>query len=399
MTPDTERLSKYLPRARELRRNGWGNRRIGHELGIGKDAALRLIKKIEVEELRSRVPTTPGNAVSLYDTACRALAEAVQVDEIKTVLDVTAAINAYARQAKNRELEANAVVLRERAECKLGEKLIEAKRLGRIAEGRPRKENGSAAEPFRVTLEAAGIDKKLSMRAQRKAGIAAQAFDAMVDRMREDIVSGRRSNDILKTVTTAQKQERRDQREAELAGKILALPDKRYGVILADPAWRFEPYSRETGMDRAADNHYPTGSISEIIRLPVQDISADDCVLFLWATAPMLPQALAVMQAWGFDYRSHVVAVKDRIGTGYWFRNEHELLLLGVRGDVPAPAPGTQWTSAKPFPVGEHSVKPDWQYELIEAYFPHLPKIELNARRSRPGWDSWGLDAPSEAAE
>src|SRR5258708_24225226 len=115
MTPDTERLSKYLPRARELRRSGWGNRRIGHELGIGKDAALRLIKKIEVEELRSRVPTTPGNAISLYDTACRALAEAVRVDEIKTVLDVTAAINAYARQAKNRELEANAVVLRERA--------------------------------------------------------------------------------------------------------------------------------------------------------------------------------------------------------------------------------------------------------------------------------------------
>jgi hypothetical protein len=103
--------------------------------------------------------------------------------------------------------------------------------------------------------------------------------------------------------TTEAKKERRAARERELANKQLALPTRKYGVIVADPEWRFEPYSRETGMDRAADNHYPTSALEVIKSRDVASIAADDCVLFLWATAPMLPQALSVMDAWGFEYR------------------------------------------------------------------------------------------------
>jgi hypothetical protein len=112
----------------------------------------------------------------------------------------------------------------------------------------------------------------------------------------------------------------------------------------------------------------------------------------------MLPQALLVMGAWGFDYKTHWIWRKDRIGTGYWNRNCHEILLLGVapHSALPAPAPGSQWPSVIDAPVGEHSAKPDKFYELIESYFPTLPKIELNARRARPGWDAWGLDAPTD---
>ncbi|TAK50258.1 MAG: hypothetical protein EPO23_03365 [Xanthobacteraceae bacterium] len=193
------------------------------------------------------------------------------------------------------------------------------------------------------------------------------------------------------------KKERRDSREKVLAAVQLAMPDRRYGVILADPEWRFEVYSRDTGMDRAADNHYPTSPTEEIMRRPVGTIAADDCALFLWATAPMIREALAVMAAWGFDYKSMTVWRKDRLGTGYWFRNMHELLLVGTRGNIPAPAMGAQFSSVFDAPVGRHSEKPDWQYELIESYFPHLPKIELNARRARPGWDAWGLEAPMAA--
>jgi N6-adenosine-specific RNA methylase IME4 len=105
------------------------------------------------------------------------------------------------------------------------------------------------------------------------------------------------------------------------------------------------------------------------------------------------------MAAWGFDYRSHFIWGKDRSGTGYWNRNRHELLLLGISGKVPAPAMGDQWQSLLNEPVGEHSEKPERFYGLVESYFPTLPKIELNARRARPGWDAWGLDAPSQAAE
>jgi DNA (cytosine-5)-methyltransferase 1 len=92
-----------------------------------------------------------------------------------------------------------------------------------------------------------------------------------------------------------EKRERRAMREAELGERQRALPGRRYGVILGDPPWRFDVCSRETGMDRAADNHYPTSTHAEIKALDVASIAAPDCVLFLWATVPMLPQALDVM--------------------------------------------------------------------------------------------------------
>src|SRR4029077_16927012 len=129
------------------------------------------------------------------------------------------------------------------------------------------------------------------------------------------------------------KAERRAQREAELGMRQLALPNRKYGVIVADPEWRFEPWSRETGMDRSAENHYPTSATEVIAARPVESIAADDCALFLWATMPMLPDALEVMKAWGFSYRTNWVWVKDRIGCGYWLRARHELLLLGTRGN------------------------------------------------------------------
>jgi N6-adenosine-specific RNA methylase IME4 len=199
---------------------------------------------------------------------------------------------------------------------------------------------------------------------------------------------------VVREITQGDKKERRSKREAVLAEKITALPDKRFGVIVADPEWRFEPWSRETGMDRAADNHYPTTLTELIAARDVASIAAEDCVLFLWATVPMLPHALLVMSAWGFDYRSNFTWWKDRIGTGYWNRNRHEHLLVGVRGDVPAPAPGTQWPSAFEAPVGEHSAKPAAFLQMIEEYFPSLPKIELNRRgASRPGWEAWGQEA------
>jgi len=159
---------------------------------------------------------------------------------------------------------------------------------------------------------------------------------------------------------TAAKAERREQWEAELGSRQRAMPTRAYGVIYADPPWRLEPYSRETGM-------------------------------FLWGTVPMLPQALQAMTTWGFTYKSHFCWVKDRIGTGYWTRNQHELLLIGRRGNIPAPAPGEQFPSIVEAPVGKHSAKPARFREMIEATFPTLPRIELFARgEAHPGWDAWG---------
>lgn len=171
-----------------------------------------------------------------------------------------------------------------------------------------------------------------------------------------------------------------------------------YNVIYADPPWRFEPRSRDTGMDRSADNHYPTMTLNEIMALKVP--AADDCVLFLWATVPMLPDALQLMESWDFDYRSHQVWDKQHIGTGYWFRNRHELLLVGTRGDMPAPAPGQQYESLISIQATRHSEKPIAFREMIDELYPTASKLEMFARGDDvAGWDRWGSEANTEAAD
>ena len=207
-------------------------------------------------------------------------------------------------------------------------------------------------------------------------------------------------NDTPAQLSGAAKKYKRAEREQEFAqatkdaaGK---LGQKTYGVIYADPPWKFEPYSTDTGMDRAADNHYETMQLEDIKTMAVP--AADHCVLFLWATVPMLPEALDVMKAWGFVYKSHCVWVKDRIGTGFWFRNKHELLLVGTRGNkVPAPAHGNQYASVIDAALGEHSKKPACFAEMIEELFPNVPAVELFARGERLGWDVWGNEAGKKA--
>ena len=217
--------------------------------------------------------------------------------------------------------------------------------------------------------------------------------DAFNAALTDEAFSGSKARQQIKTAA-------RDQRERELADKQQKLPTQKFGVIVADPEWRFEPWSRTTGMDRAADNHYSTSALEVIKARDVASIAADDCILFLWATVPMLPQAIEVMGAWGFDYKSACTWHKDKIGTGYWFRNMSEHLLLGTRGNIPAPAMGTQWKSIVEAPATRHSAKPEIFLQMIESYFPTLPKIELNRRGpARKGWAAWGNEAEPESAD
>ncbi len=186
----------------------------------------------------------------------------------------------------------------------------------------------------------------------------------------------------------------RSAREQALGAKQIALPQKKYGLIYADPEWREEVWSRETGLDRAPENHYPTSSVEDICKRDVRSIAADNCVLALWRKSNNPHHALQVMTAWGFEFRAEIIWDKGRIGPGRWFRNKHEALWIGVRGNVPAPAPGTQWESIIEALRSAHSAKPERFAEMLEAYFPTLPKIELNRRGPpRPGWDAWGNEA------
>jgi N6-adenosine-specific RNA methylase IME4 len=202
------------------------------------------------------------------------------------------------------------------------------------------------------------------------------------------------------------KKHRRAERELALGQKIAALPDRQYGVVVEDYEWDFKVHDRDTGMDRHAANHYP---VSESAHTPEEIVertkdraacAADDCAWFAWTTVPHLQIALDVMRLRGFRYVSNWVWDKQNFGTGYWSRNRHEILLLGIKGTVPCPAEGDQWESLLSIKATWHSAKPDAFLEMIEQYFPNVPKIELNRRGApRPGWDGWGYEAQAAAAE
>jgi N6-adenosine-specific RNA methylase IME4 len=336
-----------------------------------------------------------------YDAAVRALNAATTVDEITKVRAEAEAMKAYARQAKDSRLLSMAAKIKRRAERRLGQIMkAQAKTVGKAkgsaGQGRPAKGGVRKTPPNDgpPSLAEAGIDKNLAKRAREAAAVSEKVFEEQVETLGEEIIKA-----ADRQLTQASKGDRRDQRERELAAKQKALPDKRYGVILADPAWRFEPYSRKTGMDRAADNHYPTQTVDEIKALDVPSISADDSILFLWVTVPLLDRGIEVLKEWGFRYVSNFAWVKNKNGTGHWNLNRHEHLLVGTKAKIPAPTHGTQWSSVIEAARGAHSDKPEAVLEMIEAYYPNIPKIELNRRGPpRPGWDAWGNEL-EEAAD
>lgn len=175
-------------------------------------------------------------------------------------------------------------------------------------------------------------------------------------------------------------------------GAGMNFPYQKYSVIYADPPWSY----RNKGTRAAADRHYSTMSIEDIKSLPVADIAAENCVLFLWATFPMLPEALAVVEAWGFRYKTaaFVWAKRNRKspgwfwGLGNWTRSNPEVCLLAVRGR-PARASAAVHSLIEA-PVGRHSAKPPQARARIEALMGDVPRIELFARERIPGWDCWG---------
>ena len=226
--------------------------------------------------------------------------------------------------------------------------------------------------------------------------------------------------------TTEAKKERRAARERELGQKQSNFPTGRFGLIYVDIPCHFKVRSDETGMDRSPENHYPTMTFEKLAELPVMDLAARDCICIYWSTAASLVDDIEIMTEWGFvtlrprdqfgklmrdpetlaqyptdggRYCSMQVWDKVKIGLGYWFRDRHEFILVGVRGNPVAPAPGTQDESIFAEPKSRHSAKPLCVTEMIERLWPSTPKIELFARGpARPGWVRWGLEAENADA-
>jgi len=197
------------------------------------------------------------------------------------------------------------------------------------------------------------------------------------------------------------------------------LPKGHFGAIYADPPWAYKTYSGDAIPARASRNglataHYQTMPIDQICALPVSEIAADDCALFVWVTWPTLLDAIKLIEAWGFAYKTCAFAwtkadarqqeffrddVTPYMGLGYWTRANSEVCLLGTRGKPKRLAADVRQAIVEP--RREHSRKPDCVPARIERLVEG-PYLELFARTQRPGWTVWGNQtvkfAPESAA-
>ena len=164
------------------------------------------------------------------------------------------------------------------------------------------------------------------------------------------------------------------------------LPDQKYRVLYADPPWQYDNQLFDYG---EAERHYPTMSLADICALPVEGLTEANAVLFLWATSPMLPEALAVIAAWGFTYKANFCWNKERGVFGHYHAGNHELLLIGVKGSC-VPDIKELLPSVVTLRKGKHSEKPKFFRDMIDKLYTAGKRLELFARATAPGWDAWG---------
>ncbi len=172
--------------------------------------------------------------------------------------------------------------------------------------------------------------------------------------------------------------------------------DKKYSTILADPPWQFSNRTGKVAPEHKRLSRYSTLTLKEIMDIPVSLAAEKSSHLYLWVPNALLLEGLKVMDAWGFNYKTHIVWQKvrkdgepDGRGVGFYFRNTTELLLFGIRGKMRTLDPGRSQVNVIKSRKREHSRKPDEQYELIEACSPS-GYLELFGRGGRKKWDTWG---------
>lgn len=175
---------------------------------------------------------------------------------------------------------------------------------------------------------------------------------------------------------------------------------KKYSIIYADPPWRYRLYSKaENG--RTAESHYRTMKIGDICALPVADLSTKSCALFLWVTPPLWKEAVQVMDAWGFQYKT-IAFVWVKLnkksatpfwGMGKWTRANAEICVLATKGTPKRLSASVHQIVLEP--REKHSKKPDVVRSRIVSLMGDIPRIELFARQKTAGWDVWGDEVES----
>jgi len=325
-------------------------------------------------------------ALLKLEGAARALAEARTLEDIKQVRDVAEAARQYARAAKlGLEAQNYASEIKLRAERRAGELLVD------MAEDEQRHNGrnlGFHAETPVPTLADLGVNKVQSSRWQAIAGLPEERFE-------EQIAVVKSAGEEL--TTSRMLREAQDFRREQMRQQIQPAPDlagpKRYRVVYADPPWKYS----DSGLDEYghAERHYPTMTCSELCDLGrrVRDLCEDNAVLFMWVTSPMLEDALPIIRAWGFEYKTSFVWDKIKHNFGHYNSVRHELLLVCTRGSC-TPDERILYDSVQAIErTDNHSEKPEQFRTIIDAIYTHGNRIELFARTKAPGWDVWGNQA------
>jgi N6-adenosine-specific RNA methylase IME4 len=340
----------------------------------------------------------------IFEEARREIANASTVDHVNRILALATGLAAAARKATDREVEAEAVVLKFEAERKLGQ-LMQAQKetIGFNKGGRPKTGipetpvsddpktgiHGIPVSEKPATLAEAGIGKTLAKKARTAAAIYKQLqIERAKERHRSIIEHGCTVTDLT----------------------ALAASGKRFGVIYADPPWPFETWGGLSGQGRSVENHYGTSGLEQIAKLPVAALAADDCALLMWCTWPhvSIGTHIPIIRPWSFrPCTAAFVWIKQttdgdglHIGMGYYTRSNSEPCLLAIKGSPTRLSADVHQVVMAP--VGEHSEKPEEVRRRIERLFPG-PYLELYGRKPAPGWTVWGNEIPRtklhEAAE
>jgi N6-adenosine-specific RNA methylase IME4 len=315
-----------------------------------------------------------GLMLRRLESACRALAEAKSIPDVKLLRDQAAAVQPLLRQQHYCLAAQNdAAELKLRAERKLGELLAETVR-PRAGAGRPEK-NGSTKEPITGQLPA-GVSKTQSHRWQLAASVPEAAFEAHVARRKAD--GAELTSESVTHLALTLKRE---------SVESPPLPDGKYRCIICDPPWPAHMILRQV-RPWQVELAYPTMSEEELLAFPLADLAAEDCHLYLWFTHKHLELALRLAAHWGFRYECQMTWEKNggfTVMHSWQYTTEH--VLFCRRGTLPLLRAGLPLHFAES--RREHSRKPEAFYDLVRQASPE-PRIELFARERRDGFDSWG---------
>ena len=261
-------------------------------------------------------------------------------------------------------------------------------------EGRPLKNEPEPAQPIR--------DRKAERERETTTAKAKAIGTSRANVERAEAIK-RASPDIARKVETGEitpTEAQRQIKKAQVADKVAALPAGKYRVIYADPPWKYNDTQGGSISDSygAAEKHYPSMSLSELSALPIPDLSQDHAVLFLWATSPLLPDALKLGDAWGFKYKAAFIWDKVKHNIGHYNSVRHELLLICTKGSC-TPDVAQLFDSVQSIErTHKHSEKPEEFRAIIDTLYPHGPRIELFRRGVAPnGWTVWGNEAEQAA--